>query len=78
MTFDFSRYPVVPNYRYLASMTTIIRKNAKPSEVKKLMIRIKLKPKKPFNPQQYSGVMKISKDPLELQKEWRRDWDRLS
>jgi hypothetical protein len=59
-------------------MTTIIRKNAKPSEVKKLMIRIKRKPKKPFNPKQYLGVLKVSKDPLELQKEWRRDWDRLS
>jgi len=59
-------------------MTTIIRKNAKPSEVKKLMIRIKRKPKKPFSPQQYLGIMKLRKDPLELQKEWRRDWDRLS
>ncbi|HMI67386.1 MAG TPA: hypothetical protein VK517_15185 [Cyclobacteriaceae bacterium] len=59
-------------------MTTIIRKNAKPSEVKKLMIRIKRKPKEPFNPQRYLGVLKVSKDPLELQKEWRRDWDRFS
>jgi len=41
-------------------MITIIHKNAKPSEVKKLMSRIKCKP------------------PLELQREWRRDWDRLS
>jgi hypothetical protein len=59
-------------------MTTVIRKNAKPAEVRKLMIALKRKPRKPFNPDPYSGVLKLKKDPLELQKDWRREWDRLS
>jgi hypothetical protein len=59
-------------------MTTVIRKNAKPSELKKLMSQLKRKPRKPFDPKPYSGVLKLKKDPLELQKEWRRDWDRVS
>lgn len=58
-------------------MTTIIRKNAKPAEIKKLMARLKRKARKPFNPDLYLGVLKLEKDPLEIQKEWRRDWDRL-
>ena len=58
-------------------MTTIIRKNAKSAEVKKLLTNLKRKPKKPFNSDLYLGAVKPDKDPLELQKEWRREWDRL-
>jgi hypothetical protein len=59
-------------------MTTIIKKNTKTSEARRLIVQIKRKPKKPFNPEQYSGVIKFDRDPLELQKEWRREWNRLS
>jgi len=58
-------------------MTTIIKKNTKASEAKKIIVQVKRKPKKPFNPDHYSGVLKLQKDPLELQKEWRREWNRI-
>jgi hypothetical protein len=58
-------------------MTTIIKKNTKIAEARRLIIGVKIKPKKPFSPEQYSGVLKLQKDPLELQKEWRREWNYL-
>ncbi len=59
-------------------MTTIIKKNTKISEAKRLIVQVKRKAKKPFNPERHSGVIKLQKDPLELQKEWRREWNRIS
>jgi hypothetical protein len=59
-------------------MTTIIKKNTKTSEARRLLNQVKRKPKKPFNPDRYSGVIKLKNDPLDLQKEWRHEWNRLS
>jgi|GEM_PF-903433 len=59
-------------------MTTVIKKNTKSAEAKRLIVQVKRKPKKPFNPDRHSGVLKLQKDPLELQKEWRSEWNRIS
>jgi len=58
-------------------MTTIIKKNTKASVARKQITRVKRKSRKPFDADKYSGVVKIKKDPLKLQKEWRREWDRI-
>ncbi|HEU5289190.1 MAG TPA: hypothetical protein VFU05_01025 [Cyclobacteriaceae bacterium] len=58
-------------------MTTIIKKNTKTSVAGKLLSKVKRKSKKPFDADKYSGVLKLKKDPLKLQKEWRREWDRV-
>lgn len=33
------------------------------------------KPFKPFNAKKFCGILKLDKDPLEIQKEMRAEWD---
>lgn len=57
-------------------MVIVVEKNATKSSIEKLWEKLqKIRKIRGVNVRKYSGKVKFKKDGLELQKEWRSEWD---
>jgi hypothetical protein len=56
-------------------MVTIIKKSAKKSEIDRILKSSKAKrPKKSLNALKYCGILKITENPVQIQKKLRNEW----
>ena len=56
-------------------MTYLIQKNTTKKEINDIFEIVNSKKKKKFDPNKYLGIIKNSKDALEIQKELRNEWE---
>ncbi len=58
-------------------MVLVLNPNASKSEIKKLEKKLEemQQKKKGFDAKKYCGTIKLAKDPLEIQKEMRSEWN---
>lgn len=55
-------------------MTIVLNKNVSQEEILKIVSRLRNAKRKGFNAKKYSGILKLSKDPLSIQKKLRNEW----
>ena len=56
-------------------MVLTINKNSSLREVEKLLARLLNRRKKGMNAKKYCGILHLKKDPLQIQKELRNEWE---
>jgi len=56
-------------------MVTIIKKGDSKAHIRKALEKIQEPPNKGFNAKKYSGILKLNKDPLEIQRRMRDEWE---
>jgi hypothetical protein len=56
-------------------MVTIIKQGLKKDSITKLLNRLSNKPGKGIDTHKYSGLIRLKRDPLDIQKELRNEWE---
>lgn len=55
-------------------MITVIKKGARKEDIKKMLQKIELIPKKGFDARKFCGILKTEEDPVDTQKRLRDEW----
>jgi len=55
-------------------MVTTLKYGSKKDSINKMLDRLSIKSRRGVDTKKYSGIIKLKKDPLQIQKELRNEW----